>query len=94
MLPTQTVTEYTLARIEEATKKIVKELHITGPFNIQFIAKGSDTMVIECNLRASRCVILFYFWLFYIICEVFCDPYGVILFSHSWFEETLDDNKL
>jgi carbamoyl-phosphate synthase (ammonia) len=54
MLPTQTVTEYTLARIEEATKKIVKELHITGPYNIQFIAKGSDVMVIECNLRASR----------------------------------------
>ena len=54
MLPTQTVTEYTLARIEEATQKIVKELNITGPYNIQFIAKGSDVMVIECNLRASR----------------------------------------
>jgi carbamoyl-phosphate synthase (ammonia) len=54
MLPTQTVTEYTLGRIEEATKKIVKELNITGPYNIQFIAKGSDVMVIECNLRASR----------------------------------------
>jgi carbamoyl-phosphate synthase (ammonia) len=54
MLPTQNVTEYTLARIEEATQKIVKALNITGPFNIQFIAKGSDVLVIECNLRASR----------------------------------------
>ena len=47
MLPTQTVSEYVLARIEDATKKIVKELNITGPFNIQFIAKESDVMVIE-----------------------------------------------
>lgn len=54
MLPVQTVSEYTLARIEEATKKIVKELEITGPFNIQFIAKNSEVLVIECNLRASR----------------------------------------
>ena len=54
MLPTQTVSEYTLARIEDATQKIVKELHITGPFNMQYICKGSDVMVIECNLRASR----------------------------------------
>jgi carbamoylphosphate synthase large subunit len=85
MLPTQTVTEYTLARIEEATKKIVKELHITGPYNIQFIAKGSDVMVIECNLRASRCVILFYLRLFgfftLLIWRIgFCNPYVVILF--------------
>ena len=54
MLPTQTVSEYVLARVEEATIKIVKELEITGPFNIQYIAKGSDVLVIECNLRASR----------------------------------------
>ena len=54
MLPAQNVTEYTLSRIEEATKKIVKELDITGPFNIQYITKGSDVLVIECNLRASR----------------------------------------
>ena len=54
MLPTQNVTEYVLARIEDATQKIVKALNITGPFNIQFIAKDSDVMVIECNLRASR----------------------------------------
>ena len=36
------------------TQKIAKELNITGPFNIQFISKGSDVLVIECNLRASR----------------------------------------
>ena len=54
MLPTQTVSEYVLARIEEATQKIVAKLEITGPFNIQFIAKDSDVLVIECNLRASR----------------------------------------
>lgn len=54
MLPTQNVTEYVLSRIEDATKKIVKALNITGPFNIQFISKASDVMVIECNLRASR----------------------------------------
>jgi carbamoyl-phosphate synthase (ammonia) len=54
MLPTQNVSEYVLARIEDATKKIVKELNITGPFNIQYIVKNSDVLVIECNLRASR----------------------------------------
>lgn len=54
MLPAQNVSEYTLSRIEDATRKIVRELNITGPFNIQFICKGSDVMVIECNLRASR----------------------------------------
>ena len=54
MLPAQNVSEYVLARIEDATQKIVKELQITGPFNIQFIAKDSDVLVIECNLRASR----------------------------------------
>ena len=36
------------------TRKIAKELNISGPFNIQFISKGSDVLVIECNLRASR----------------------------------------
>lgn len=54
MLPTQTVSDFVISRIEEATVKIVKELNITGPFNIQYIAKGSDVLVIECNLRASR----------------------------------------
>ena len=54
MLPTQNVSEYVLSRIEDATTKIVKALDITGPFNIQYIVKGSDVLVIECNLRASR----------------------------------------
>jgi carbamoyl-phosphate synthase (ammonia) len=54
MLPTQNVSEFIIARIEDATKKIVSELQITGPFNIQYIVKGSDVLVIECNLRASR----------------------------------------
>lgn len=54
MLPPQSITEFVLSRIEEATKKIVKCLNITGPFNIQYIVKGSDVNVIECNLRASR----------------------------------------
>lgn len=54
MLPTQNVSDYVLHRIEDATIRIVKELEITGPYNIQFIVKGSDVMVIECNLRASR----------------------------------------
>lgn len=39
---------------QDATKAIAKRLRITGPFNIQFIAKGTNCMVIECNLRASR----------------------------------------
>lgn len=40
--------------LQDATKAVAKRLNITGPFNIQFIAKGTDCMVIECNLRASR----------------------------------------
>jgi carbamoyl-phosphate synthase large subunit len=36
------------------TRKIASEFEITGPFNIQFIAKDNDVKVIECNLRASR----------------------------------------
>lgn len=39
---------------QDATKAVAKRLNITGPFNMQFIAKGTDCMVIECNLRASR----------------------------------------
>lgn len=39
---------------QDATKAVAKQLNITGPFNMQFIAKGTDCMVIECNLRASR----------------------------------------
>ena len=39
---------------EETGGKIVKALNITGPFNIQFIAKNNFIQVIECNLRAAR----------------------------------------
>ena len=35
-------------------RQIAKELHINGPFNIQFMARDNDILVIECNLRASR----------------------------------------
>lgn len=59
MLPTQTVSEYVLSRIEDATKKIVKELNITGPYNIQYIVKGSDVMVIECE----KCLSLYIYYL-------------------------------
>ena len=54
LLPPQDITSYTRCRVEEMTRKIAKELNISGPFNIQFISKGSDVLVIECNLRASR----------------------------------------
>jgi len=54
LIPAQTLSEYTRMRVEEATRMIAKRLEITGPMNIQFLAKGSDVMVIECNLRASR----------------------------------------
>jgi carbamoyl-phosphate synthase (ammonia) len=54
LLPPQTISSYTRCRVEEMTERIAKELNITGPCNVQFIAKGSEVMVIECNLRASR----------------------------------------
>ena len=44
----------TVRRMKEAAKKIAKGLTITGPFNIQFIAKENEVKVIECNVRASR----------------------------------------
>ncbi|MCI6460877.1 MAG: carbamoyl-phosphate synthase (glutamine-hydrolyzing) large subunit [Prevotella sp.] len=44
----------TVRRIKRVSKKIAEELHISGPFNIQFLAKDNDIKVIECNLRASR----------------------------------------
>jgi len=43
-----------MRRIRKITEKIAGALNIDGPFNIQFIAKGNDVKVIECNLRASR----------------------------------------
>ena len=44
----------TIRRIKRVSRKIAEELHISGPFNIQFLARENDIKVIECNLRASR----------------------------------------
>lgn len=54
ILPPQDLEKTTIQRIEEATRKIGAALNVTGPFNIQFIAKDNDIKVIECNVRASR----------------------------------------
>jgi carbamoyl-phosphate synthase (ammonia) len=54
VLPAQDLTSYQKARVREAAKKIVKRLNITGPVNMQFVAKGTDVMCIETNVRASR----------------------------------------
>lgn len=52
--PPQKLYVETARRIKKISKQIAKELHISGPFNIQFLAKENDIKVIECNLRASR----------------------------------------
>ena len=44
----------TIRRIKRVSRMIAQELHISGPFNIQFLARENDIKVIECNLRASR----------------------------------------
>lgn len=44
----------TVRRIKRVSRQIAKELHISGPFNIQYLARENDIKVIECNLRASR----------------------------------------
>jgi carbamoyl-phosphate synthase large subunit len=54
VLPPQRTYLETMRRIKIITKSIAASLKITGPFNIQFIAKDNDVKVIECNLRASR----------------------------------------
>ncbi len=54
VLPPQRTYLETMRRIKKITRKIAGSLEITGPFNIQFIAKDNDVKVIECNLRASR----------------------------------------
>jgi carbamoyl-phosphate synthase large subunit len=54
VLPPQRLYLETIRRIKKMTHEIVKALAITGPFNIQFIAKNNSIQVIECNLRASR----------------------------------------
>ena len=52
--PAQTVSEETSKKVSEITKAIASKLEITGPFNIQFLARDDNVLVIECNLRASR----------------------------------------
>uniref|UniRef100_A0A8C7HUT7 carbamoyl-phosphate synthase (ammonia) n=1 Tax=Oncorhynchus kisutch TaxID=8019 RepID=A0A8C7HUT7_ONCKI len=54
MLPTQSISQGALEKVKSATRKIAKAFEISGPFNTQFLVKGNDVMVIECNLRASR----------------------------------------
>jgi carbamoyl-phosphate synthase/aspartate carbamoyltransferase len=54
ILPPQDLDPETVRRIEDATRKIGSALNVTGPFNIQFIAKDNEIKVIECNVRASR----------------------------------------
>ncbi|NXX77750.1 CPSM synthase, partial [Urocolius indicus] len=54
MLPTQTISQGALEKIKAATRKIANAFAISGPFNIQFLVRGNDVLVIECNLRASR----------------------------------------
>ena len=52
--PPQKLYYETMRRIKRVSKMIAQELHISGPFNIQFLARENDIKVIECNLRASR----------------------------------------
>lgn len=54
VLPPQKIYVETQRKIEDVGKKLAKELSITGPFNIQFLAKDNEISVIEINLRASR----------------------------------------
>jgi carbamoyl-phosphate synthase large subunit len=54
VFPPQKIYFETVRRIKRISRQIAKELHITGPFNIQFLARDNDIKVIECNLRASR----------------------------------------
>ena len=52
--PAQQISFATARQIKKISRAIAKELNISGPFNIQYLAKGRDIKVIECNLRASR----------------------------------------
>ena len=54
VFPAQKIYFETARRIKKVSKMIAKELNISGPFNIQYLAKNNDVKVIECNLRASR----------------------------------------
>ncbi len=54
VFPAQKIYFETMRRIKKISRQIAKELNISGPFNIQFLAKNNEIKVIECNLRASR----------------------------------------
>ena len=54
VFPPQKIYFETIRRIRKIAREIAKELNITGPFNMQLLAKNNDVKVIECNLRASR----------------------------------------
>ncbi len=54
VFPAQNIYLATARKIKQISKKIAKELNISGPFNMQFLAKNNEVKVIECNLRASR----------------------------------------
>ncbi len=54
VFPAQKIYLETVRQIKKVSKKIAKELNISGPFNIQFLAKDNAVKVIECNLRSSR----------------------------------------
>ena len=54
VFPAQQISFATIRQIKKVSRAIAKELNISGPFNIQYLAKGRDIKVIECNLRASR----------------------------------------
>ena len=54
VFPAQKIYFETVKRIKKISREIAKELNISGPFNMQFLAKDNDIKVIECNLRASR----------------------------------------
>ena len=54
VFPAQKIYFETMRRVKKISKQIAKELNITGPFNIQYLAKNNEIKVIECNLRASR----------------------------------------
>ena len=54
LFPPQKLYVETVRRIKRVSKEIAAALHINGPFNIQFMARDNDILVIECNLRASR----------------------------------------
>jgi len=53
-IPTQRLSKQHIEKVKDYTRKIARELKIVGPFNIQYLVKGLELSVIECNLRASR----------------------------------------